>query len=141
MKQKLKLTTVISITLVSLLGCATGGSMTPSQNESLNAISPSGKQQKAGVMQHSLDSWLKNDWEPTVEKDETIRKKYMKEKVVETSKANGEKQTKVVYEEDVNKGFTLQEYVDKAEAYQKAHPSDYEHSNVKKLENMPVIGK
>lgn len=141
MKQKLKITTAIGITLVSLLGCATGGSVAPSQNESLNVISPSGKQQKAGAMQHSLDSWLKDDWEPTVKKDETIRKKYMKEKVVETEKTNGKKKTKVVYEEDNNKSFTLQEYVDKAAAYRKAHPNDYEHSNVKKLEAMPVIGK
>ena len=85
-------------------------------------------------MQKSLDSWLHNDWEPTVSKDKEIQKKYMKkEKVVES------KSSKTSVKEDRN--FTLQEYVDKASAYMKAKPNDYNSSNVHKLESMPVIGK
>ena len=141
MKRKHIITATFAITFISLTGCSSTGSVAPSQNQSLNQVSPSGKQLKAGYMQHSLDNWLKDEWEPTVQKDETIRKKYMKKKVVETSDANLSKKRAVVYEEDQEKRFTLQEYVDKAEAYQKAHPSDYENSHAKKMESLPVIGK
>ena len=140
MKHKYLLKTSFFITLLSLFGCSSS-SVSPSQNESLNHITPSGKQQKASYMQHSLDNWLKDEWEPTVQKDETIRQKYMKKKVIETNDANLSKKQEVVYEEDKEKGFTLQEYVDKAAAYQKAHPSDYEHSHAKEMESLPVIGK
>jgi len=51
---------------------------------------------------------------------------------------NGKVQVK--YMEDTDRNFTLQEYVDKAAAYRRAHPNDYEHSHVKKLQSMPVIG-
>ena len=68
---------------------------------------------KSGFLQKHLDSWLQKDWNPAV-----------KEKDKETSKR-----------------FRLQDYVDKASLYIKAHPSDYNHSNVKKLEALPVIGE
>jgi len=68
-----------------------------------------------GYLQSHLDDWLKNDWEPTV--------------AVKESEANN------------SKGFKLQDYVDKAAIYMKAHPSDENNSNVKKMETLPVIGK
>ena len=68
---------------------------------------------KSGFLQEHLDNWLQKDWEPAV-----------KEKDKETSER-----------------FRLQDYVDKASLYMKAHPSDYNNSNVKKLEALPVIGK
>ncbi len=89
-------------------------------------------------MQKSLDSWLHDDWEPTVSKDKEIQKKYMKEEKVQTS-AKETQQSHFVDKEDKN--FTIQEYVDKASAYMKAKPNDYNSSNVKKLESLPVIGK
>ena len=107
-------------------------------------------------MQKSLDSWLKDDWTPTVAKDEEIQKKYMKKSTVskneeenetvetKTTKSETVKENETLDEisyEDDESSFTLQEYVDKAAAYFKAHPHDYENSNVRKLEQMPVIGK
>ena len=141
MKKKLNLTITIGITMASLLGCASGGSVAPSQNESLNKVSPSGKDTKTGIMQSTMEKWFEEDWDPTVKQDQEIQKKYMKEKHITTHDKDGNVVEKVVYEEDKERNFTLQEYVDKAAAYQRAHPSDYEHSNVKKLESLPVIGK
>ena len=95
-------------------------------------------------MQKSLNSWLENEWEPTISKDKEIQKKYMQEEKVQNK---GEAQTSAketqeshfVDKEDRN--FTLQEYVDKASAYMKEKPNDYNSSNVHKMESMPVIGK
>ena len=66
-----------------------------------------------GFLQKHLNDWLKNDWEPTV-KD---------------------------VDKNSSKRFKLQDYVDKAAVYMKAHPSDENNSNVKKMETLPVIGK
>ena len=68
---------------------------------------------KSGFLQKHLDNWLKKDWNPAVKKKD----------------------------KDTSKRFRLQDYVDKASLYMNAHPSDYNNSNVKKLENLPVIGK
>jgi len=147
----------LSLTFIGsslMVGCSALSSSAPSSNSALNSISSSGATEKDGAMQRIMDDWFKNDWTPTVSEDKDIQKKYMK---AETNKS-GVKQTyirkdgstKVVYKdgeekihyvEKDDKPFTLQEYVDKASAYRKAHPNDYEHSNVKKLESMPIIGK
>ena len=66
-----------------------------------------------GFLQKNLDNWLENDWEPTV-KD---------------------------VDKNSSKRFKLQDYVDKAALYMKAHPSDDNNSNVKRMEALPVIGK
>ena len=68
---------------------------------------------KEGFLQRHLDDWLENDWEPSVKERDENR----------------------------SRGFKLQDYVDKAALYMKAHPSDENHSNVKKMEALPVIGK
>ena len=77
-------------------------------------------------MQKSLDKWLKDEWEPTVNKDKEIQKKYPKteKESVKTSE----------------RSFTLQEFVDKAVVYRKKTP-DSNNSHVKKVESLPVIGK
>jgi len=93
-------------------------------------------------MQKSLDSWLHDDWEPTVSKDKEIQKKYMKEeKVQENVKPSVNETQESHFVDKENKNFTIQEYIDKASAYMKAKPNDYNSSNVKKLESMPIIGK
>ena len=81
-------------------------------------------------MQRSLDNWLHSEWEPTISKDKKIQKKYMDKK-----EGTGG------FVEKKGRNFTLQEYVDKASAYMRAKPNDYKHSNIHKLEEMPVIGK
>ena len=122
-----------------MLGCSMLSSSAPAHNDALNSISSSGKTH-TGHMQEIMDSWFKNDWTPTISKDKDIQKKYMrKDGSTKTVYKDGHEEVHYVDRDD--KPFTLQEYVDKASAYRKAHPNDYEHSNVKKLESMPIIGK
>lgn len=93
--------------------------VTPTQNKELNSVSPTNQTKKDGAMQKSLDTWLEKDWTPTVEKNETIKK----------------------VNEDKDRNFTLQEYVDKAGAYLKNKPKSDEPSMKEKMDKMPVIGK
>ena len=128
---------ILSISALSVAffgGCSSSNPVAPSQNRALNSISNSnGIAKKESYMQKSMDKWLKEKWTPTVSKDKEIQKKYMKK--VEIS------DKKVKYKEDKNKSFTIQEYVDKSAAYMKARPNDYNNSNVKKMESLPVIGR
>jgi len=146
MKQLIIISNTIILAFM-LNSCASSKTeVAPSQNSALNSISKStAATKKEGAMQKSLDSWLKNDWEPTVSKDKEIQNKYMeKEKVSTTKDANNRQPSQkeeTHYVEKKDKPFTLQEYVDKAAAYNKIHPSDYNNSNVKKIESLPVIGK
>ena len=87
-------------------------------------------------MQRSLNDFVKNDWTPTLSKDENIQKKYMK-----VDESNSTKEDKKTYVEDKDRSFTLQEYADKISAYMKAKPANHEESNVNKLNALPVIGK
>lgn len=93
--------------------------ITPTKNEALNKLSPSGQEKTDGAMQKSLDNWLDTDWTPTVRKDEKVKK----------------------VDANESRNFTLQEYVDKAVAYSKNKPASTEPSNVEQLSKMPVIGK
>lgn len=90
----------------------------PTQNKVLNSVSPTNQEKKDGAMQKSLDTWLEKEWTPTVEQNETIKK----------------------MNEDKNRNFTLQEYVDKAGAYIKNKPKSDEPSMKEKMDTMPVIG-
>lgn len=141
MKQKVNITIVTFITLISLTGCTAHGGVSPAQNNELNSVSPTTLNKKPGLMQNSLDNWLQNEWEPTVEKDPEIQKKYMKKEVVTQGEENTTSTQKIKYIENKERAFTLQEYVDKAVAYQKAKPNDENSSHVKQMESLPVIGK
>ena len=147
-----------------MTACGTSKSVAPSQNSALNNISNSNGKAKTGYMQSGLDSWLKDEWTPVVEKDEEIREKYM-EKVEsqpsksvtttkittieelnqntsqELSKKSAAKSKDVKYVEKTDKYPTLQEYLDKADVYFESQERDPSKSNVKKMESMPVIGK
>jgi len=150
MKQLLMITNSLAA-LVLLSGCGSSKTVAPSQNSALNSISKStAATEKKGAMQRGLDTWLKTEWEPTIHKDKEIQKKYMKKvennttnNIVSQKATNDKKEisSKVSYVEKKDRPFTLQEYVDKAKAYMSAKPNDYEHSNVKKVESLPVIGK
>jgi hypothetical protein len=132
----------IKLTLLSTLvlaGCSNSALISPSQNSALNAITPHGKE-KDGVMQKSLDSWLKEDWTPTVEKDEKIRDKYMEKIEEKPSQIKSSSDKEITYIEKEDKPFTLQEFTDKATVYLKAQEDNSTTSHVKKLESMPVIG-
>ncbi|QOP40595.1 hypothetical protein [Sulfurimonas marina] len=140
MKQKTHITLFTFITFLSLTGCSSNSAVSPTQNDELNSVSPTTSNKKAGFMQNSLDNWLKDDWSPAVEKDPEIQKKYMTKEVVTVKESNTTKE-EVKYTESKTKGFTLQEYVDKIGAYQKAKPSDENSSHQKQMETLPVIGK
>ena len=137
------------ITLFILSACKSSGEPTPTQNSALNTISPSNTTKKSGAMQNSLDSWLHNDWTPNVAKDQKIQQKYMKKKSNNPTKAETKKEEKLIetknkteYTEDKERNFTLQEYVDKASVYIKAHEGDKKTpSHKEKMDQMPVIGK
>lgn len=151
MKNFTQLTLTLS-TVIFLSACGGPNMPAPSQNTALNSISSSSASKKDGFMQSSLETWLKDDWTPSVEKDKDIRKKYMKEEKGETvSKSDTVESTsestssttaqETTYVEDTDRNFTLQEYVDKTGAYIKAHEGEHKASNVKKLNSMPVIGE
>lgn len=112
--------TLTTITLISLSACSSKDIANPSQNEELNSVSVSSAQkEKDGMMQTSLDKWLKDDWTPTIEKSEKIKE----------------------IEKDKGRDFTLQEYVDKAEVYQEEKRPSTTKSHVKEMNSLPVIGK
>ena len=119
----------LSLIIFSLLlvGCATNATIFPSQNSSLNAVSPNtASQSKGGAMQSSLDSWLKEDWIPnsvTPSSSDSIRGSISNEEP-----------------------FTLQSYADKWKAYHENKEKmnegkPKEASHIETLQNMPVIGK
>ena len=135
MKHLITITLTITASII-VGGCASSAPVPPSQNCDLNKISNSHGKNKPGLMQKNLNNWLKNEWTPTVNKDKKIQKKYLKKETTTTN----DNTTEEKYVEDKERNFTLQEYVDKASAYIKAHPSNEEESHVKKLESMPVIG-
>ena len=98
----------------------------PSQNPSLNAISPSvtATSKSDGAMQKNLDTWTEEEWTPKTEGNSTVQ---------ETR-------------EDDNSSFTLQKYVDKAGVYLDEKEKEEagkpkRPSHVEKMESMPVIGK
>lgn len=121
MKQKHLLTLYFLTLCFSFVGCSSREvSKTPDKSLRMNGITETSITKKSYFMQNLLDDWLENDWEPTVKKDEEIQKKY---------------------EDNKTKSFTLQEYVDKIGAYQKAKPNDYNTSHQHQMDALPVIGK
>ena len=141
----MKHTTIFKLSQFFILiftGCTSIATVSPSQETQFKEITSSQnhtkieKSDKKGYMQRALDEWLEEEWTPTVENDTVIQKKYMKKEKIKREN----KEVEVLVQKR-DRDFTLQEYVDKASAYLKAHPSDYENSHVKKLESLPVIGK
>ena len=110
---------LIFLSSIILAGCSNKVEVSPSQNSALNSISTSNADTKKGSLQNNLDNFINGEWFEAIGNDKEIQKKY---------------------EEKEERDFTLQEYVDKAAAYKKVHPSDHEHSNIHKLESIPVIG-
>lgn len=141
MKQKVNITLATFITFLSLTGCTSTGGIAPTQNSELENVSPTNSNKKAGYMQNSLDNWLKEEWTPAVEQDKNVQEKYMTEEKVVIVEENNTTKEEVKYTEKEDKPFTLQEYVDKAVAYQKAKPSDENNSHVKQMKSLPAIGK
>jgi hypothetical protein len=136
MKKPIQLT-LTALTFVALSACSYTSKPSDSQKNALESVSSDTHPKEKGAMQNSLDTWLSQDWTPTVEKDENIQKKYMDSEIKKTN--NGKEEH--VNTEDPKRPFTLQEYADKAGAYMKAHENDPKKpSHVEKMSKMPVIG-
>jgi hypothetical protein len=58
-----------TLSLILLSGCANREGVAPSQNKALDAISPT--IYETGAMQRSLDTWLKEDWNPIMASEPT----------------------------------------------------------------------
>jgi hypothetical protein len=149
------------ITLMS--GCTATTGVTPSQNNNLQAVSPSGTAaSNDGAMQRSLDLWLKEEWSPmttssssagqplgSIPKEELDSRLRGNDENITTTAPDGKviTTTTPVVAEPVDKTpFTLQKYADKWKVYHENmakmnEGKPKEVSNVEKLESMPAIGK
>lgn len=124
-----------------LVGCATNTTVSPSQNSSLQAVSPNtSAASEGGVMQRSLDKWLKEDWIPNTTAERSATSSSTPKG---SSSASAPTDTTVVTDE---KPFTLQSYADKWKVYHENKEKmnegkPKEASHIETLQNMPVIGK
>ena len=143
-----------------LTGCANREGVAPSQNQSLNAVSPSTPAtSEGGAMQRSLDAWLKEEWTPltartvttTTAPDGTVTTVKTDAKEVTTTVASPDGKTVITTapaapEPEDNTPFTLQKYADKWKVYHenKAKMNEgkpKEPSHIEMMNTMPVVGK
>lgn len=154
-----------TVSALVLSGCfANTVGVTPSQNTTLRAVSPSdtAASQKEGMMQRSLDGWLKEEWKPlskpstpviktiTTPDGSIVQTKTEATQIVTTTTApSGEvttTTTPVAAEPEDTTPFTLQKYADKWKVYNEnkekmKEGKPQEPSHIGKLQQMPVIGK
>lgn len=97
----------LSIALLIFSGCAANNmGVTPSQNQTLNAFAPSATAtSKGGVMQRSLDSWLKEEWNPIMASEPTVNTKNQSDGTVITTKTEP---TKMSVSTQTSDGQTVQ---------------------------------
>ncbi len=78
----------LALALLILGGCAQNHmGVTPSQNQTLNSFAPSSTTtSKGGAMQRSLDSWLKEEWNPIMASEPTENTKKQSDGTVVTTK-------------------------------------------------------
>lgn len=147
---------------LTLVGCANREGVSPSKNPSLQAVSPSSTAAaEPGVMQRSLDAWLKEDWIPMTQSaptttttkaaDGTVTTvtKDSKQVVTTTQTPDGQVTTTTAPAEpepEDNTPFTLQKYADKWKVYHdnKAKMNEgkpKEPSHTEMMSTLPVVGK
>jgi len=97
----------LSIALLILSGCAANHmGVTPSQNTNLQAVSPSTTAaSEGGIMQRSLDSWLKEEWNPMMASEPTVNTKQQSDGTVITTKTEP---TKMSVSTQTSDGKTVQ---------------------------------
>lgn len=136
---RLQLSLLISSLL--LVGCATNATVSPSQNSSLQAVSPNpAATSQGGAMQRSLDTWLKEDWIPNTTAGASATSSSTPEV---SSAASASADTTVVRDE---KPFKLQDYADKWKVYHENKEKmnegkPKEASHIDAVNALPVIGK
>ena len=129
----------IIIAAFVLAGCATNATVSPSQNPSLQAVSPNtAATSEGGVMQRSLDTWLKDEWTPL-----TTPKAAQQSKEGTTKNTEVASTTSKVEDE---KPFTLQSFADKWKVYHENEAKmnegkPKEASHIDAVNALPVIGK
>lgn len=133
---RLSLSIIIAASVLS--GCAASATVSPSQNPSLQAVSPNtAAASEGGAMQRSLDAWFKDEWTPLTT-PKTVQTKEDTTKSVEVastaSKAEDEKP------------FTLQSFADKWKVYHENEAKmkegkPKEASHIDAVNALPVIGK
>ena len=123
-------------------GCANREGVAPSQNASLQTVSPSSTAaNEGGAMQRSLDAWLKEEWTPlTAAPAGQTEKTPSNGGTVTTSSAVQTPEAKD------DEPFTLQKYADKWKVYHenKAKMNEgkpKEPSHVDMMNSLPVVGK
>ena len=161
----MKATTLLCTAVCALLlsGCgANRVGVTPSQNSSLGAVSPSTTAaSQGGAMQHSLDGWLKEEWVPMTASAPVVTTKTTPDGTVVTTKIE---ETQVVTtttapdgtvvtttaqvapEPEDNSPVTLQKFADKWKVYNENKEKmnegkPKEASHVESMKSMPAIGK
>jgi len=140
MKATLTITAAVSALL--LVGCANREGVAPSQNSSLNAVSPSTTAiSEGGSMQRSLDAWLKEEWLP------------LSAPASGTNTTSGtaasspsEPSSTVTTQPEDNSPFTLQKYADKWKIYHEnkekmMEGKPKEASHIEMMQSLPVVGK
>lgn len=158
----MRLSLSIIMTAFVLAGCATSTTVPPSQNPSLQAVSPNTAAAfQGGAMQRSLDTWLKEEWNPITKNVPTVTTTKSTDGTVITTKTEATQITttkttsdgKVITTTEAIKvdvegktPFTLQKYADKWKVYHENEAKmkegkPKEASHIETLQNMPVIGQ
>jgi hypothetical protein len=85
----------LSLALLMFGGCAANNmGVAPSQNPTLQAVAPSTTvAHKGGVIQRSLDNWLKEEWNPIMASESTTNTKKQTDGTVVTTKTEPTKMT------------------------------------------------
>jgi hypothetical protein len=122
-----------------LVGCSTNATVPPSQNPSLQAVSPNtAAVSRGGAMQRSLDTWLKEEWSPL-----TTPKAIPQSK---ESTVNSIDVASTLPKSEEEKPFTLQSFADKWKVYHENEAKinegkPKEASHIDAVNALPVIGK
>lgn len=125
-----------------------GPTTTPTQNDQLKTVSPTGggDKKRKGYLQRSYDKWEKEEWEPKTRTEASQEAETAQKKRLTTPSSVQKEQhaPAAAQERNAPKGTTLQSYVDKWKRYlnkeEKEEKSDTKPSHVETLDAMPAIG-
>jgi hypothetical protein len=137
----MRLSSLLFLSSLLLVGCTSHSGVSPSQNSSLSSVSPSATAtSQGGLMQESLNAWLKEDWIPNTTTNAAQTPK---------TTSNGSAPAAASIDPTVitdEKPFTLQSYADKWKVYHENKEKinagkPKEASHIDAVNALPVIGK
>lgn len=155
---KTALYNMVLILMLSACSIPNKTGTTPSQNQSLNSISPAVKEKSNdGFLQKSYDKWEKEDWEPNTAPEpsapetpdqspatQTVTAEPTEAPTPATVSNEEASVTATQTENNASKTFKMQDYVDKWGLYierkEQKEGNTTTPSNVEKLDTMPAIG-